>query len=316
MAANSTSTSRCVVSFVLSGLGGLKSKASRPAFVPVQETFLYQTVYIYLLKTTDIRPVDPSLFDRKDILAIHTVPCVSNHFPAVPMTDGSTTSGRQHAAVSTNEPVYLAFSNSESMYTWLTLLRSYAVPEVYGTTIIPSEGGLYRMWRQVEVHCMSARDLGQTKRLADPRSPETKPPLPLASEPSISSNGSDSNGSWAPGMSDGGAEYDVWCEIWVNSMLCARTTVKRSTANPEWHESFLIGDLPPFENLQITMYKERRGSARNVPIGSVVIPLGSFQRGEYMEGWNPIVGTNTNVSAGSGFYSQVGELRLKLKVDE
>lgn len=202
------------------------------------------------------------------------------------------------------------------MYTWLTLLRSYAVPEIYGTTIIPSEGGLYRMWRQVEVHCISARDLGQTKHLAGLKSSETKPPLPIASELSISSNGSDSNGSWASGMSDSSGDYDVWCEIWVNSILCARTTVKRSTANPEWRESFLIGDLPPFDNLQITLYKERRGSAKSVPIGSAVIPLGTFQRGEYMEGWNSIVGTNTNVSTGSGFYSQVGELRLKLKVDE
>ena len=273
-------------------------------------------MYIYLLKATDIRPVDSSLFDRKDILAIHTVPCVSCHFPAVPMTDGWTNSGQRYAAVSTNEPVYLAFSNSESMHTWLTLLRSYAVPEVYGTTIIPSEGGLYRMWRQVEVYCISARDLGQTKHLVDSKSSETKLPPPIGSELSISSSGSDSNGSWAPGMSDGGGDYDVWCEIWVNSMLCARTTAKRSTANPEWHESFLIGDLPPFDNLQITLYKERRGSARSVPIGSVVVPLGGFQRGEYMEGWNSIVGTNTNVSTGSGFYSQVGELRLKLKVDE
>jgi hypothetical protein len=102
----------------------------------------------------------------------------------------------------------------------------------------------------------------------------------------------------------------------VNATLCARTTVKKATVTPEWHESFLIGDLPPYDNLQITLYKEKRGSARSVPIGSVVVPLGTFQRGEYMEGWNPIVGATTNVSTGSGFYSQVGELRLKLKVDE
>ena len=172
------------------------------------------------------------------------------------------------------------------------------------------------MWRQVEVHCISARDLGQSKHLSDSKFSEAKPLPPISPEPSVSSNGSDSNGTWAPGISDGGGDYDVWCEIWANSMLCARTTVKKCTANPEWHESFLIGDLPPFDNLQITLYKERRGSARSVPIGSVVISLGTFQRGEYMEGWNSIVGTNTNISTGSGFYSQVGELRLKLKIDE
>jgi len=233
------------------------------------------------------------------------------------MADGSTTnSGQRYAAVLTDEPVYLAFSNSETMHTWLTLLRSYAVPEVYGAAIIPSEGGLYRMWRQVEVHCISARDLGQPKPLEHSRPSGTRPLPPIPSNISHSSSGSDSNGSCASGMSDGSGDYDVWCEIWVNSMLCARTTVKRSTANPEWQESFLISDLPPFETLQITLHKEKRGSTRSIPIGSIVVSLGTFQRGEYMEGWNSIMGTITNASTGSGFYSQVGELRLKLKVDE
>lgn len=200
------------------------------------------------------------------------------------------------------------------MCTWLTLLRSYTVPEVYGTAIIPSEGGLYRMWRQVVVHCISARDLGQTKQLPDSTPSEARPLPPIPPDLPLSSGGGDSSASWTPGAWD---DYDVWCEIWVNSMLCARTTLKKYTANPEWHESFLIGDLPPFDNLQITVYKEKRASSRSVPIGSVVIPLGSFHRGEYMEGWNSIVGANTNVSAGgSGVYSQVGEFRLRLKVDE
>jgi hypothetical protein len=80
-------------------------------------------------------------------------------------------------------------------------------------------------------------------------------------------------------MSDGGGDYDVWCEIWVNSMLCARTTIKRSTANPEWHESFLIGDLPPFDNLQITLCKERRGSARSRTHRFGRHPSGDFSEG-------------------------------------
>ena len=273
-------------------------------------------MYIYLLKATDIRPADRSLFDKKDVLVIHTIPCVFviafQRCSRLTRND-PTNSGQRYAAVPTDEPLYLAFSSSESMYTWLTLLRSYAVPEVYGTMINPPEGGLYRMWRQVEVHCISARDLGHAKRLVDSRASETKLLPPVASQLSLSSNGSDSNLS---GTSDGSADYDVWCEIWVNAKLCARTTVKRGTANPEWHESFIIGDLPPFDNLQITLCKEKRGGTKSVPIGSVTIPLGTFRRGEYMEGWNPVAGTTTNASTGSGFYNHVGELRLKLKVDE
>ena len=216
------------------------------------------------------------------------------------------------ATASTNKPIYISFSNTENMYTWLTLLRSYAIPEVYGTTINPSEGGLYRMWRQVEVHCISVRDLGQVKHLTDSPPPQAWPP-PAALERSSSLNGSNSNGSLASASSDGSGDYDVWCEIWVNSMLCARTTVKKCTVTPEWHENFLIGDLPPYDNLQITMYKEKRGSARSTAIGFVVVPLPNFQRGEYMEGWNPIIGANSNLS---GSYTQVGGMRLKVKVDE
>lgn len=172
------------------------------------------------------------------------------------------------------------------------------------------------MWRQVEVHCISARDLGLTKHIADWRPSEPGPSLPVTPELSFSSNGSESNGSWTSATSDGSGDYDLWCEIWVNSILCARATVKRFSVTPEWHESFLIGDLPPYDNLQITLQKEKRGSGKIVPIGSVVVPLGTFQRGEYMEGWNPVVGANTNISTGSGLYTQVGEMRLKLKVDE
>ena len=49
---------------------------------PRQDTFLYQAVYIYSLKATDIRPADQSLFDRRDVLVIHTVPCVLCNSPA------------------------------------------------------------------------------------------------------------------------------------------------------------------------------------------------------------------------------------------
>lgn len=61
------------------GFGPLRVSTS-----PSQETFLYQVVYIYLLKTTDIRPADQSLFDRRDVLAIHALPCVFHNFPTHP----------------------------------------------------------------------------------------------------------------------------------------------------------------------------------------------------------------------------------------
>ena len=75
-AVNSTSTSRYAVLVGPFNLDGLRSEGSCSPSVFIQETFLHQAVYIYLLKATDIRPADRSLFDKKDILVIHTVPCV------------------------------------------------------------------------------------------------------------------------------------------------------------------------------------------------------------------------------------------------
>ena len=81
MAASSTFTSR--YAFSPSSEDSRRLRSYSPS-VPDQETFLYQAVYVYLLKATDIRPADRSLFDRKDILAIHTLPCVSITFQPCP----------------------------------------------------------------------------------------------------------------------------------------------------------------------------------------------------------------------------------------
>jgi len=69
-----------VCRFSVGSSSRLKSEGS-PS-ISNQEAFLHQAVYIYLLKATDIRPADRSLFDRKDVLAIHTVPCVSIALPS------------------------------------------------------------------------------------------------------------------------------------------------------------------------------------------------------------------------------------------
>jgi C2 domain len=196
--------------------------------------------------------------------------------------------GQRWSATPVNEPIFLSFSNSDTFHTWVALLRSYACPEVYGQRINAAEGGLYRMWRQIEVNCIQGRNLGVTRQFVD---------------------------GIATGVPEGsqdadGADHDSFCEIYMNDMLCARTTARKGLVCVDWHEGFLISDLPPFENLEIIVFREKR-MAKATVVGSVSIMLGNFRRGEYVEGWFPVLdNTSANVSI------QVGELRLKLKVDE
>ncbi|KAF7339472.1 Elongation of fatty acids protein [Mycena sanguinolenta] len=169
----------------------------------VDQNILYQTLYIHLLNHTDIRQADSSLFFRKDCLGIYCLGSqrwISNSTPAA-------------------EPVYLQFANSETCSTWLALLRSYAIPEIYGRLFFPNDGGSYRMWRQVELTVIQARNLGNT-RLVE------------------SSNGAAVIGGTDNPEATDPVDLDVSCEIHLNNMLCGRTTVKKGIGSPDWHENF------------------------------------------------------------------------------
>ncbi|THH02843.1 hypothetical protein EW026_g1 [Hermanssonia centrifuga] len=104
-------------------------------------------------------------------------------------------------------------------------------------------------------------------------------------------------------------EIDVYCEIYVNGQLSGRTTVKRSLGSPDWHEKFIFPDLPPFQNLEIVVFREKR-LMKPILIGSAVIPLMNFRRGEHVEGWFPVLGGQTFAGI------VMGEVKMKLKVDE
>ncbi|OCH96153.1 Rho GTPase activation protein [Obba rivulosa] len=233
----------------------------------LEEAILYKSIYIYLLNHTDIRPVHPSLFGRKNSLGIY---CVA---------------GQSWSAAAPTEPAYLHFPDTDAMNAWLALLRSYAMPEVYGRWLSPDEGGLYRMWRQIEMTVIQGRNLGISKVTADD---------PASGDPDPNSDAID---------------MDLYCEMHVNSQLCGRTTVKKGIGSPDWQERFTFSDLPPFENLEILIWREKK-LMKPVLIGSVLIVLANFRRGEYIEGWFPVLTT------GSSAHLQVGEVRLKLKVDE
>ncbi|KAK1233585.1 hypothetical protein PQX77_003271 [Marasmius sp. AFHP31] len=234
----------------------------------VDESILYQTLSIHLLNHTDIRRADSSLFHRKHCLAIY---CVA---------------GKRWSSTSTTEPVYLQFSSADLCNTWLALLRSYALPEIYGRWFFPDEGGSYRMWRQVELTVLQGRNLGNSKPFdglnGDSDSPSEPDPV----------------------------DMDVSCEIKFNDNICGRTTVQKGVGSPDWRENFTFSDLPPFEDLEIVVWREKKVLKPSV-LGTLRIALGNFPRGEEVEGWFPVL--NSGSTAGD---LQVGDLRLKLRVDE
>ncbi|KAL5534237.1 hypothetical protein ACEPAG_699 [Sanghuangporus baumii] len=237
----------------------------------VDETILQHSIYVHLLRCTDIRPADRSLFFRNDCIGIHVKP------------------GQRWLDQNTEDIIYMKFSSSDSMNTWIALLRSYAVAEIYGRSHAPSEGGLYRMWRQVQLEINQARNLGSS------RSPTDFTSSPMSSD--------------FDGSNDG-VDMEVSCEIYISDALCGRTTIKKSLGSPEWHEQFTFSDLPPFGDLLIHVYREKRVFKPQL-LGTIQIDLGNFRRGDMIEGWFPVIAANQSVSG-----IQVGELRLKIKVDE
>ncbi|KAI0689605.1 Rho GTPase activation protein [Cytidiella melzeri] len=231
----------------------------------LEETTLYQTISINQLHHTDIRPIHRSLFDRKDCLGIFCNPEATYSFTP------------------TSDPLYLAFSDSNVMNIWIALLRSYASPEVYGRWIYPSEGGLYRMWRQIEMFCVQGRNLG-TSRL-----PEELGETESKQEDLV--------------------DIDVYCEIFVNGYLSGRTTTKKGLGSPDWQEKFEFLDLPPFGTLEIIVWRDKK-LTKPVMIGSTVMALMNFRRRDFVEGWFPVVSPQHHAGI------VVGEIRLKMRVDE
>jgi len=140
------------------------------------------------------------------------------------------------------------------------------------------------MWRQVELTVIQGRNLNNLRAEAGGNKDESK--------------------------DEDGSDVDISCEIYLNGVLCSRTTVKRGFGSLDWHETFVFPGLPPFENLDIVVWREKKPSKPN-SLGTTRIALGNFRRGDPVEGWFPVVQPG---AIGSEF--RVGDLRLKIRVDE
>lgn len=143
------------------------------------------------------------------------------------------------------------------------------------------------MWRQVQIEVIQARNLGSTKSID-----------------AVSDVASDSE------VTTDGVDMEVSCEIVIGDALCGRTTVKKCTGSPEWIEQFTFRDLPPFGDLMVHVYREKKAGKPHL-VGSVQIALLNCRRSEMIEGWFPAICADDSVNG-----TQAGELRLKLKVDE
>jgi hypothetical protein len=205
-------------------------------------------------------------------------------------SDDTSSRNQRWSATHSTEPLYVVFSSTESMNTWMALLRSYAIPEVYGKSHT-HWGGTYRIWRQVELTCVQGRNIGV------PRSVDPSSIGPTASDP-------DGRGDVES------VDLDLFCEVYFNNVLSGRTVVKKSMGSPDWHEIFLFTDLPPFDKLAIVIWREKR-QQKPAAVGTVCITLTNFRRGEHVEGWFPILFGGATTAC-----TQVGQLRLKLRVDE
>ncbi|KIP11948.1 hypothetical protein PHLGIDRAFT_21262 [Phlebiopsis gigantea 11061_1 CR5-6] len=237
---------------------------SKAANANRKNTILYASMYVHALKHTDIRVVHRSLFERKDCLGIYWGTGAISMSPTTPA-----------------EPLYIQFPDTETLNLWIVLLRSYGMPEVYGRSINPHEGGLYRMWRQVELTCVSGRNLGTS------RSP-------------------DDLGYVDP---DETLDMDVYCDLWINGILCGKTAVRKGVGSPDWQESFTFPDLPPFETLDIQVLREKK-LLKPVLIGTVTIPLMNVRRGDLVEGCFPVMSPHHSIGL------ICGELKLKIRVVE
>jgi len=190
------------------------------------------------------------------------------------------------------EPIYLAFANSDAINTWIALLRSYAQPEVYGRRLDPAEGGLYRMWRQIDMSVIMARNLRLGKMSLDGERNQ--------SSFSLDNGRSDDK--------DDQTDLDTFCEILISNEVSGRTTVQKGTGKPQWYENFTFPDLPAFGVLVVNVWREKKMLKPSL-VGAAEISLPEFARGDFVENWHPVM----SIHAPS---QQVGEIRLKIKVDE
>ena len=150
-----------------------------------------------------------------------------------------------------SEPIYIRFPTPESLDTWLVLLRTYTTPELYGASFAtPLHGGLYRMWRGVELRLLGGRNVGVSLFGSGSKSYKEVPHDDLKAYVRTGYGGGANSLHDVPGLTKeeigDSPDQELFCEVVICGEVSGRSNVIRGGGVASWNEDFIFSDLPPF----------------------------------------------------------------------
>ncbi|KAK9763463.1 hypothetical protein K7432_009824 [Basidiobolus ranarum] len=107
-------------------------------------------------------------------------------------------------------------------------------------------------------------------------------------------------------------QCDPYCLIEMDGERRAKTSTKSRTNAPFWREDFYFSDIPMLSRGVDISIMNHNKLHEDTFIGQVSIPQSSSRRGEYYEGWYPVM----HESKSSHTPEHVGDIRLRLRYDE
>ena len=233
-----------------------------------------------LMRRTDVRFVDSSVLGRPNCIAVYR----HDHDPDPPTSPNLSQSSKRSEAI--REPLMLWMPTFVAAQTWLVVARCLAQPEIYpplASAASSSESdedaedvARCRVWRSLTVTVSEARRLGEPTTLDESpmsSSPSFAPSPSFAgglasllgasttarapkssldsaagesttSRPSLRTQESISSDLSSKGES--ASSLECFCEISVDGIVHARTTVQRGTTSPFWRETFTFSCVPSY----------------------------------------------------------------------
>ena len=103
----------------------------------------------------------------------------------------------------------------------------------------------------------------------------------------------------------------VFCEVWQDDEVLARTALKKAAYPAVWQESFAFANLGPYHSaLTIRLFQTHRNAS--TPLANVEVPLKTFRRNAKVQEWFPI----TTLLESGKVPEIAGEMSLGLQVRE
>lgn len=222
-------------------------------------------------------------------------------------------------------PIFLSFENRTMFELWYAMLRSFTVPEIYGTSAkaLYSAGELKPQQRHVPL----AKDMFRVKRSLQIRIIEAQLHGPRPNTESKSVSGGDP------------LVGDYHAEVQIDNETRGRTAIQTETSTPFWREDYDFNHLPPLTGQAVVLIKSRHAGQRDWTLisgdryipeefrdadhldmvedihisaldsvhGSVELNLADIERATDIEKWWQIQ---------NEFGDVVGKLLMKVRLDE